>query len=82
MLYRPGSTLPYPARLEVASKGDGNLSPTKRKRIENLTAMTSVQPQLFIMGTLVNISIITSERDLGTDAYLQPAFADIEHNSD
>ncbi len=57
---------------------DGNLSPTKRKKMEDLTVINRLHPRLYIMDTLANVSLISSEKDLGTDAYLQPAFVDIE----
>lgn len=60
------------------SSDDGNLSPTKRKNMEDLTVINKPQPRLYITDTLANVSIISSEKDLGTDAYLQPAFSDIE----
>lgn len=63
------------------SNEDGNLSPTKRKKIEDLTAISRLQPRLYITDTLANISIISSEKELGTDAYLQPALSDIERGA-
>ena len=46
--------------------------------MEDLTAIVKQKSQLYIMNTLANISIISLEKDLGTDAYLQPLFNDID----
>jgi hypothetical protein len=62
---------------KTSSNTDGNQSPTKRKKIEDLTVINRPQPRLYITDTLANISIISSEKDFGTDAYLQPAFSEI-----
>jgi hypothetical protein len=64
--------------LEKPLSNDGNLSPTKRKKMEDLTVINKPQPRLYITDTLANVSIISSEKDFGTDAYLQPAFNEIE----
>ena len=60
------------------SSVDDNLSPTKWKKMEDLTTINKQKPRLYIMDTLANISIISSKKDLGMDAYLQPAFTDIQ----
>lgn len=67
-----------PHQSKKPSNDDGNLSPTKRKKMEDLTVISRLQPRLYITDTLANVSIISSEKELGTDAYLQPAFSDIE----
>ena len=46
--------------------------------MEDLTAIIKQKPRLYITNTLANISIISLEKDLGTDAYLQPLFNDID----
>jgi hypothetical protein len=67
-----------PNQSKMPSDNDGNLSPTKRKKMEDLTVINKPKPRLYITNTLANVSIISSEKDLGTDAFLQPAFSDIE----
>ena len=46
--------------------------------MEDLTAIVKQKPWLYITNTLANISITSSEKDLGMDAYLQPLFNDID----
>ena len=70
--------IPLYKSMRLLSSDDGKLSLTKQKKMEDLTAIVKQKPQLYIMNTLANISIISSEKDLGTDAYLQPLFNDID----
>ncbi|MCK7495301.1 MAG: hypothetical protein MZW92_32590 [Comamonadaceae bacterium] len=63
-----------PHQSKMPFDDDGNLSPTKRKKMEDLTVINKPQPRLYITNTLANVSIISSEKDFGTDAFLQPAF--------
>jgi hypothetical protein len=67
-----------PHQSKMPFDDDGNLSPTKRKKMEDLTVINKPQPSLYITNTLANVSIISSEKDFGTDAFLQPAFLAIE----
>ena len=46
--------------------------------MEDLTAIKKQKPWLYITNTLANISIISLEKDLGMDAYLQPAFNEVQ----
>ena len=61
---------------------DGNLSPAKCKKMEDFTVINKLKPWLYITDTLTNVSIISSKKDLGTDAYLQPAFMDIQKGAE
>ena len=65
-----------------SDKDSGSLSPTRRKKIEDLGSFQRLQPRLYITNTLAEVSVIWSEKEFGTDAFMQPVYQNIEESSD
>lgn len=56
----------------------GSLSPTRRKKPNEVEVVQTSQPRLYIIDTLAGVSIIWSERECGSDAYLHPLILKVE----
>lgn len=57
-----------------------SLSPSKRKHVDDIFIIHRMHPRLFLVNCLGGISIIMSEKEHGTDAWMQPFFDEVNNN--
>lgn len=60
--------------------GGTSLSPSKRKHVEDVSIIHRLHPRLFLVNCLAGISIIMSEKEHGTEAWLQPFYDEVNND--